>query len=153
MIVHVRPARPLDAGAMGAILQDFASDTDWMPVLHSGAEAVAFCGRMIDMGWVRVAGTPTSVQGFLARRGHEVHALYVASGARGQGIGRRLLDDAKDSADRLELWTFQANLGAQRFYRREGFAEICRTDGTGNDEGLPDIRLGWQAAVARKGQS
>ena len=54
----------------------------------------------------------------------------------------------KARAGRLWLWTFQANLGAQRFYLREGFAEVRRTDGAGNDEGLPDIQYHWPAEAA-----
>lgn len=43
----------------------------------------------------------------------------------------------------VELWTFVANTGAQSFYRREGFAEMRRTDGD-NEEHLPDILYRWQ---------
>ena len=45
--------------------------------------------------------------------------------------------------DRLELWTFQANHGALRFYVREGFTEGQRTD-CANDEGLADVNLVWE---------
>ena len=63
-------------------------------------------------------------------------------------MGRRLLRAAMAQSPRLWLWTFQANTGAQRFYLREGFAEIRRTDGAGNDEGLPDIQYSWPAEAA-----
>ena len=56
-----------------------------------------------------------------------------------------LLNNAKTECDRLELWTFQANIGAQRFYMRHGFTEAERTNGAGNEEGLPDIRYVWAA--------
>ena len=62
----------------------------------------------------------------------------------GQRIGHRLLRDAQKQETALELWTFQANEGAQRFYLREGFKEVERTDGQGNDEKLPDIRYRWE---------
>jgi GNAT superfamily N-acetyltransferase len=45
---------------------------------------------------------------------------------------------------RLVLWTFQANSAAIAFYLREGFVEIERTDGAGNEEGLPDVRMIWR---------
>ena len=61
----------------------------------------------------------------------------------GQGIGSRLLERAKaERPDGLDLWTFQANTGARRFYERHGFVEVARTDGD-NEEGEPDIRLRW----------
>ncbi len=43
----------------------------------------------------------------------------------------------------LDLWTFQSNIGAQRFYNRHGFLEVMRTDGAGNEERSPDIRYRW----------
>ena len=143
MTVFLRPARPTDAGATGAILHQFAVDTPWMPTLHSGAETVAFCGDMIDRGWVMVAEDETGVLGFLSRDREEVHALYLDPSRTRQGIGATLIRDAMAVSDRLALWTFQANDGAQRFYLREGFLEQRRTDGADNDEGLPDIRYVW----------
>ncbi|QEW21846.1 putative acetyltransferase [Marinibacterium anthonyi] len=188
MSLALRPARPLDAGAVGEILHRFETETPWMPKQHSGAEAVAFCATMIDRGWVSVAvitpvaspgqgwgsgrGAPGAaapgaprplpalssatgsrdgeqvIAGFLAREGEAVHALYIRPDCTGQGIGAALLGLAKSESPRLRLWTFQANTGAQRFYLREGFGELCRTDGDGNDEGLPDIQYLWPAEAA-----
>lgn len=148
MTLVLRAARPLDAGAVGEILHGFETDTPWMPKQHSAAEALSFCATMIDRGWVTVAvlaGEGNRIVGFLAREGEAVHALYLRPDCTGQGIGAALLDHAKAASPRLRLWTFQANAGAQRFYIREGFAELCRTDGHGNDEGLPDIQYLWPA--------
>jgi ribosomal protein S18 acetylase RimI-like enzyme len=44
----------------------------------------------------------------------------------------------------VDLSTFQANARALAFYRREGFHEAERTDGSGTEEGLPDVRLIWR---------
>ncbi len=149
MTLTLRPARSTDAGQMGEILHGFYRETAWMPELYSGAETIAFCGVMIDRGWVTVAEAEGVVTGFLARDGAEICALYLKPEACGHGIGKRLLDDAKaqlrkeDRALHLSLWTFQANTGAQRFYQREGFAEVQRSDGARNEEGLPDIEYLW----------
>ena len=88
------------------------------------------------------------VQGFLARDGEDILALYVRPSQTGRGIGRALMQAAKARCPRLRLWTFQANIAAQRFYLREGFAEAARTDGAGNDEGLPDIHYIWERRAA-----
>lgn len=143
MTLCLRPARPTDAGTTGSILHAFATETPWMPKLHTGAEAIAFCGDMIDRGWVTVAEDADGVQGFLSRDGEEVHALYLLATRTGQGIGAVLIRDAMTVSDRLALWTFQANTSAQKFYLREGFVERTRTDGADNDEKLPDIRYVW----------
>lgn len=139
----LRAARSTDAGKLGAILSGFVEATPWMPRLHSRAEDIAFAGTMIDRGWVTVAEAG-EVLGFVARDGDEVTCLYTAPQAQGQGVGKALIAHAKSGRDRLELWTFQANAGARRFYRREGFAEVAQGDGAGTDEGLPDVQLVWQ---------
>lgn len=141
MTVTLRPAQPTDAGKLGEILYRFEADTPWMPKTHCEAEAIGFCGTMIDRGWVTVA-LSDRVIGFLARDRAEVCALYVHPDGQGQGIGKALLDHAKSIQSPLTLWTFQANTGAQRFYLREGFVELRRTEGD-NDEGLPDILFHW----------
>ena len=68
-------------------------------------------------------------------------AKPLDAAAMAQVLGGWIL--AKAGRDRLELWTFQANTRAIAFYRREGFVEAARTDGSGNDEKLPDLRLVW----------
>lgn len=155
MSVILRPARSTDAGKTGEILHRFACETSWMPSLHTGAETIAFCGVMIDRGWVTVAEADGAVLGFLARDEGEICSLYVASEACGRGIGKRLLEAAKGQvgagchSGRLSLWTFQANEGARRFYQREGFAEVQRSDGSRNEERLPDIEYVWRADVSK----
>ncbi len=47
----------------------------------------------------------------------------------------------------LRLWTFQANHKARKFYEREEFVELRRTNGD-NEEGLPDILYGWQGGTS-----
>jgi len=37
---------------------------------------------------------------------------------------------------------------ARRFYGREGFVEVEHTDGAGNEEGEPDVRLEWRPPAA-----
>lgn len=139
----LRAATPLDAGRVGAILSAWIDETPWMPRIHTRAEDIAHAGKLVGQGWVTVSESET-INGFLARDGNDIHALYVDASARGQGVGSRLLTDAMRRVDHLTLWTFQANIRAQAFYERHGFAPVERTDGAGNDEGLPDIRYHWQ---------
>jgi GNAT superfamily N-acetyltransferase len=140
----LRPAIDADAPALGDILQDWIETTPWMPVLHSRAGTQSFLGRLIRETRVTVAVSSSAVPlGFLARDGSDIPALYLAADARGQGIGSALLEVAQAESSSLELWVFQANAGARRFYARHGFRELRRTDGSGNDEKLPDIRLEW----------
>ena len=152
--IRLRPAQPLDAGRVGAILSGWIDETGWMPRVHSRAEDIAHAAEMVARGWVTVAeggrdlaGDRPGLAGFMARDETRIHALYVAAQARGAGLGAALLEAAKRSCDRLDLWTFQNNLGARRFYERHGFRELERTEGAGNDENLPDIRYRWQRSA------
>jgi ribosomal protein S18 acetylase RimI-like enzyme len=45
--------------------------------------------------------------------------------------------------DGFGLWVFESNLPAQAFYRAHGFEVTERTDGSGNEERAPDLRMDW----------
>ena len=47
----------------------------------------------------------------------------------------------------LRLWTFQRNAGARRFYERNRFIAVEFGDGSGNEEGEPDVR--YERSLAR----
>lgn len=133
-----------DVPVLARIIGDWVRETDWMPVLHSHEEDEGFLAGLLRTQVVRVARGGTHRLGFMARQGEKVQALHVAKAARGLGIGRALLDEVKAVEPAVSLWTFQANIRAIAFYRREGFAEAERTDGKRNDERLPDIRMIWR---------
>ena len=72
--------------------------------------------------------------------------LYVEPTLTGRGIGSELIGLAKRARpEGLRLWTFESNLGAQRFYERHGFRPMERTAGD-NEEGAPDILYVWDAS-------
>ena len=135
-----------DAPALARILGDWIRETPWMPKLHSREEDLGYLQHLIARTEVTVLHGDGPA-GFIAVDGDDVPALYLAPAARGQGGGRALLDHARYGRDRLEFWTFRANTGARRFYDREGFREIARTEGD-NEAGLPDLRLLWQRAAS-----
>ena len=75
-----------------------------------------------------------------------IDQLYVAPAWTGLGLGSRLVELAKSrSPQGLQLWTFASIVGAQRFYERHGFVIAETTDGSGNEENEPDLRLVWPA--------
>lgn len=95
-----------------------------------------------------VAGVPV---GLLVCEAGWVDQLYVDPPWIGRGIGSLLLAEAKQRhPDGLELWTFQVNTGARRFYEQRGFVEVERSGGAGNEEREPDVRYVWpDPATAR----
>ena len=142
-MTDIRPATPADAPQCAAILQGWLDSTDWMPNLHNLAETTDFASDFL-IGTCDTYVTGAPVDGFISLEDDNgIAALYVAEGARNAGLGGALLDVGKSLRDDLNLWVFQANNGAIRFYQRHGFAERRRTDGD-NDEGLPDIFMEWR---------
>ena len=81
--------------------------------------------------------------GLLVLDQDRVDQLDIELTLTGRGIGSELIGLAKRARPQgLRLWTFESNLGAQRFYERHGFSQMERTAGD-NEEGAPDFsRLG-----------
>lgn len=92
------------------------------------------------------------IAGLLAQTGSEIEHLYVHVDYQSMGLGRHLLSIARtQSPARLELYTFQRNVRAQRFYERQGFVATARgfADAASNPwansrDDLADIRYCWQ---------
>ncbi|GKQ50724.1 N-acetyltransferase [Bradyrhizobium sp. Ce-3] len=85
-----------------------------------------------------------AMNGVIAFHDDWIAQLYVLPAAQGRGIGSGLLEIAKQGADRLQLWTFQRNARARRFYEARGFAVVEETDGSRNEEREPDMRYLWR---------
>jgi GNAT superfamily N-acetyltransferase len=69
-----------------------------------------------------------------------IEHLYVDATHTGRGLGSHLVDLAKaELSGQVQLWTFQSNAGARRFYERHGFRAAQTTEGD-NEEQAPDIR-------------
>ena len=84
-----------------------------------------------------------AMTGFIAFREGWVDQLYVLAGAQGRGVGTSLLKIAQNASDALQLWTFQCNANARRFYEARGFALVRETDRSGNEEKEPDALYRW----------
>ncbi len=145
-IPTIRPASGADAVAAVELLlaARHAAVPSIPPLVHSDPEVRSwFAETVMPAGGVWVAEMASEIVGTMVVEAGWLEQLYVAPDRTGQGIGAALLAVAKGLVDaRLDLWTFQANLGARRFYERHGFVEVERTDGD-NEEGEPDVRYRW----------
>jgi len=140
-----RRATAVDADAIAAVLSPSFRLLTFLPILHTVEEDRGFIADVVLKECeVTVAENAGRVASFLAQEGEELRLLYTHPDFIGMGAGSLLLDGAKASAAALELWCFQANTGARRFYERHGFRAIRFTDGRDNEEKTPDVLYRWQ---------
>lgn len=145
----LRRARPGDGPAVADVwLRSFDAALPTVRRAHSDDEVRRWIQDVVVPGedtWV--AETAGALVGVCALSPGWIDQLYLAPEFRGQGIGERFLALARQrSPGGLQLWTFQVNRPAQRFYERHGFVAVERTDGSGNEEREPDVRYRWEPA-------
>jgi GNAT superfamily N-acetyltransferase len=115
--------------------------------VHTPEEDIAFYSRRItdDDVTVWVAEGEGEILGFALCTPTFLDGLYVRPDATGQGIGSLLLDVVEAThPEGYELWVFESNAGARGLYLRRGLVEVEHTDGSGNEEKAPDIRMAWR---------
>lgn len=79
------------------------------------------------------------VVGSISLMDTEVGGLFVDPDHQGKGIGRALVDHARETRPFLELDVFEANSIGRRFYDRYGFRFVSRH--IHEETGQPQLRL------------
>lgn len=116
----------------------------YLPDLHTPDEDLAFFQEQVFPAsevWLAEAGA--QLIGFAGARLDWLDHLYVDPAWHGRGVGSALLSAIRSNRTELNLWTFQKNTQARRFYERKGFKLIAMTDGSGNEERCPDAHYRW----------
>ena len=88
-------------------------------------------------GWVAVSG----VSGRCVYAGVVENSVYVASEARGRGVGRALMDALVASTEAAGIWTIQTgifpeNTASLRLHERAGFRVVGRRERIGRLNGV-----------------
>ena len=116
----------------------------WLAGLHTPDEDLWFYReRVFATCTVWGAFEGNEMRGVIAFRDDWIEQLYILPAAQSRGLGSELLDVAKRASERLQLWTFQRNAPARRFYEARGFLLVEQTDGARNEEKEPDARYVW----------
>jgi ribosomal protein S18 acetylase RimI-like enzyme len=151
--LEIRPATTADAGAVADVYLGSFQATYAFPLAHTDDEVRRWIREHVGGDWdTWVAVEAGRVVAMMVVGPGELDQLYVAPDRLGSGIGRRLLDTAKERwPDGLTLYTFQVNERARRFYERNGFVAEAFGDGTGNEERQPDVRYAWHPASVGRG--
>jgi ribosomal protein S18 acetylase RimI-like enzyme len=108
-----------DPEAFGSTLEQEREydEAAWRSGVNRGRMVVAFLGNRP----VGMAGSHAPEPGVTA-----IISMWVAPEQRGQGLGRRLVDDvvaASPALDVVRLWVAEGNDGARRVYERAGFVD------------------------------
>jgi chorismate mutase/GNAT superfamily N-acetyltransferase len=115
------------------------------PALHTNEEDRAWvAARLADGHEAWVAEAEGELLGYALLTATWLDHLFVRPDRLGEGIGSALLDLVKALRPQgFCLWVFETNTGARRFYERAGLIALDRTDGSGNEEKAPDVRMAW----------
>ena len=143
--MELRLARIEDADAVADVFIPSFGGLTFLPVLHSDEEHRAFAGRLVRDTEVWVAEESARIVGFASLSEARLEHLYVHPDAQGRGVGSALLAKAKERRPvGFELWVFQQNEGARRFYARHGLRLVRLTDGSGSEERVPVALYEWR---------
>lgn len=142
-------AGPADAAEIADLyLAARAAALPYLRRVHSDEDTRAWiAGVMLRRGTTWAAREGGAILGFLHLLDDHVDQLYLRPDAWRRGIGSRLLDMAKAARPGgLSLYCFQRNARARAFYERHGFSPAAFGDGSGNEEGEPDVLYRWAGA-------
>lgn len=141
--ISIRPFLPDDLNAilkiwLSANLQahDFIDAAYWADHL----EMVRDLLPQAEIYVYQQRGTPCGFIGITD--GDYIAGIFVDEGCRSQGIGKKLLDHAKQLHPLLKLHVYQKNGRAVRFYLREGFT--CAEEHVDSATGEPELLLTWE---------
>jgi GNAT superfamily N-acetyltransferase len=143
----LRPATASDAEAVATVwLRSRRASIPSIPEpVHTDEDVRRWVSDvLVPKGGTWVVENELGVIAMMSVRDGWIDQLYVDPVHIGRGKGTRLLDQAKRlSPGGLDLWTFQSNGRARRFYEAHGFRAVEETNGD-NEEGAPDVRYRWE---------
>jgi phosphinothricin acetyltransferase len=165
MPVALRAAAPADADALAAIYNEGIAGREATFETRPRAPAEAAAWLAQDLPFLVAEDDDGAVCGFArvepysdrcVYAGVGEHAVYVAASARGQGVGRALLDALCAEAERRAYYKltsrlFATNAASRAVHRAAGFAEVGiqhrhgRLDGEWKDCVLVERLLGEAA--------
>jgi putative acetyltransferase len=144
--VILRRASLDDAGAIARLHRlTMRVSLPYLPDLHTAEQDLRFFSeRLLPECETWVAEVDGEIAGYVASKPGWVMHLYVHPERQGAGIGAALLIKALEDASPRQLWTFQQNARARRFYEARGFKLVRLTDGADNEEKQPDALYEWR---------
>jgi hypothetical protein len=116
----------------------------YLPKLHTDDETRGFITGIVRDSETFVAVRQDRIVGFAALKGDWLDHLYVHPSRFNTHTGTKLFEEVRFQRQAgFQFWVFQQNAGARRFYERHGCALSRLTDGSGNEEKIPDALYVW----------
>ena len=135
----IRRATADDVEEIVAIFEPSFALLDFLPQLHTHEENLAFFDGRVDEDDVYILG-----RGFVILHGDWLGHIYVHPDEIGTGVGHALFEHVKKLRPHgFQFWVFQQNQRARNFYEEHGAVAVEFTDGSGNEEKMPDVRYRW----------
>ena len=145
MTLLLRSAQHDDVEAMARMFSRSLRTLTFLPELHTPEEDLAFLrDKVMIEQRVTIAVQDDAILGLMAETEGWINLLYIDVNHFRCGIGSALLHAAQNRQSKLELWCFQKNHRARKFYEKHGFQAIEFTDGHKNEEKEPDILYSWR---------
>ena len=141
--IHLRSAKEGDDRPLADLYLASRQDAlGFLPKVHTDDEVRAWMSYVVLTKLdVQIAEIDGRIAGFIALERGEIEQLYIHPDFYRRGAGRALMTWAMDrTRSDLSLHCFAANHRARRFYESFGFRPVKFGDGSGNEEGAPDIR-------------
>jgi ribosomal protein S18 acetylase RimI-like enzyme len=146
MATAIRRATPQDAPAAAEVFLASRATMTYLPHLHSDDETRSFIARVVGESETWIAERDGAVVGFAVIHEGWLFHLYVHPSRFNSNTGSRLFEQVCEKhPEGFQLWAFQQNVGARRFYERHGCALVRLTNGAENEEKLPDALYVWPA--------
>jgi len=128
----------------------FETLLSFLPDLHTREDRRRFMTEVVPLDHeIWVAEVDGRIVGLAALGETTLGHIYVHPDYLRRGIGSQLLEQTKELRPAgFTLWTFRANEPACRFYERHGLHAVAFGDGSGNEEGMPDVQYEWRRQEA-----
>lgn len=125
----IRGATRDDAEAISEVFAHAREGMAYLPRIPGDVRPL-LGDRFLSRAELWVTEEDGRIVGFAGVSGSELTHLYFDPPAQDSGLGSALLEHVKGvRPEGLELWVFQKNEGARRFYERHGFELLQLTDG------------------------
>jgi len=141
MSLKIRRARLADTDETARVFSASFRSMDFVPKLHSDEEDRVFVRNLIAGKEVWLALVDDRIAGLACLDNDWLAHLYVHPDHQGHSVGHALFETVRlERPKGFQLWTFQANARARKFYERRGCEVVEFTDGRRNEERKPDMR-------------